>query len=114
MVFDVIYVEFDADCYSQSFEGMSTLLTGDLIRAARGLLGLSQTELAMKAGVTQKALSEFELGKKLVTAKANEKLRRCFEENMVQFIAANTAGSRLEGTGVRWKSDHPHSSIKVI
>ena len=93
---------------------MSTLLTGDLIRAARGLLGFSQEALAAKAGVSQKALSDIELGKKLITAKTNEKLRRCFEENSIQFIAANTDSIDLEGTGVRWKSDRPLNPIKVI
>ncbi|MFA1677186.1 multiprotein-bridging factor 1 family protein [Rhizobium mongolense] len=93
---------------------MTTLLTGDLIRAARALLGLSQVELARKAGITQKALGEFELGKKPITAKANEKLRRFFEERQVQFIAANVEANHLEGTGVRWKPPHPNSGIKTI
>lgn len=93
---------------------MATLLTGDLIRAARGLLGLSQSALAKKAGITQKALGEFELGKKPITAKANEKLRRVFEEQQVQFIAANIAESHLSGAGVRWKTAHPYTDIKVI
>jgi transcriptional regulator with XRE-family HTH domain len=93
---------------------MATLLTGDLIRAARGLLGLSQSALAKKAGMTQKALGEFELGKKSITAKANEKLRRVFEDEQIQFIAANVADSHLVGSGVRWKTDHPYSDIKVI
>lgn len=93
---------------------MATLLTGDLIRAARGLIGLSQTDLAKKAGITQKALGEFELGKKPITAKANEKLRRFFEEQHVQFIAANIEESHLDGAGVRWKSAYPNTGIKVI
>lgn len=93
---------------------MATLLTGDLIRAARGLIGLSQTVLAEKAGLTQKALSEFEIGKKPITAKANEKLRRVFDEHQVQFIAANIAESRIAGAGVRWKTDHLYTDIKII
>ncbi|MBB3545472.1 helix-turn-helix transcriptional regulator [Rhizobium sp. BK399] len=93
---------------------MTTLLTGDLIRAARALIGLSQVELAKKAGITQKALGEFELGKRLITSKANEKLRRVFDELNVQFIAANVEANHLEGTGVRWKPQHPNSGIKTI
>ncbi|WP_461519798.1 helix-turn-helix domain-containing protein [Rhizobium leguminosarum] len=50
---------------------MTTLLTADLIRAARAMLGWSQIELATKSGVTQKALSEIELGKKPPSAKSN-------------------------------------------
>ncbi|PDT09997.1 helix-turn-helix transcriptional regulator [Rhizobium sp. M1] len=93
---------------------MSTLLTGDLIRAARALIGLSQVELAKKAGITQKALGEFELGKRPITARANEKLRRVFDEGQVQFIAANIEASHLEGAGVRWKPQQPNSGIKTI
>ncbi|MGN7828958.1 helix-turn-helix domain-containing protein [Agrobacterium radiobacter] len=93
---------------------MTTLLTGDLIRAARALLGLSQTELAKKAGMTQKALGEFELNKKPITAKANEKLRRVFDEHDIQFLAANIEASHLDGTGVRWRPKHPNAGIKII
>jgi transcriptional regulator with XRE-family HTH domain len=93
---------------------MSTLLTGDLIRAARALIGLSQVELAKRAGITQKALGEFELGKKPITARANEKLRRVFDEGQVQFIAANIEASHLDGAGVRWKPQLPNSGIKTI
>lgn len=93
---------------------MTTLLTGDLIRAARALIGISQVDLAKKAGITQKALSDFELGKQQVTARANEKLRRVFDEKEIQFIAANVESSQLEGTGVRWKPSKPNSGIKTI
>ena len=93
---------------------MNTLLTSDLIRAARGLLGLSQTELAQEAGLTQKALGEFELGKRQITAKANSKLRKYFEEHRVQFIAANIEDSQLDGIGVRWKPTHPNAGVKTI
>ncbi|MBY3355157.1 helix-turn-helix transcriptional regulator [Rhizobium laguerreae] len=89
-------------------------MTGDLIRAARALIGMSQVELARKAGITQKALGEFELGKRQITARANEKLRRYFDEQHVQFIAANIEANHLEGTGVRWKPSHPNSGIKTI
>jgi transcriptional regulator with XRE-family HTH domain len=93
---------------------MSTLLTGDLIRAARALIGLSQVELAKKAGITQRALGEFELGKRPITARANEKLRRVFDESQIQFIAANIEASHLDGAGVRWKPHQPNSGIKTI
>lgn len=93
---------------------MSTLLTGDLIRAARGLLGLSQTELAKAAGITQKALGEFELGKKPITAKANAKVRRVLEEQNIQFIAVNVESNELDGAGVRWKPQHSNIGLKII
>ncbi|WP_260689198.1 multiprotein-bridging factor 1 family protein [Rhizobium leguminosarum] len=93
---------------------MTTLLTGDLIRAARALIGMSQVDLAKKAGITQKALGEFELGKRQITARANEKLRRVFDEQKIQFIAANVESSHLEGAGVRWKPSQPNSGLKTI
>ena len=94
--------------------GMNTLLTGDLIRAARGLLGLSQVDLAKAAGLTQKSLGEFELGKRPITARANDKLRRFFDERSIQFIASNLETGELEGAGVRWKPVQLHTGIKVI
>lgn len=112
--FNVIYVLFDMRRDCRLLRGMNTLLTGDLIRAARGLLGLSQTELAQAAGMTQKALGEFELGKRVITSKANQKLRLIFEERRIQFIAANVEDSQLDGTGVRWKPSHPNAGIKTI
>lgn len=77
-------------------------------------MGLSQTELAQSAGLTQKALGEFELGKKPITAKANEKLRTIFDERRIQFIAANVEDSQLDGTGVRWKPSCRNAGIKTI
>lgn len=114
VLFDVIYVIFDMRCDCRLLREMNTLLTGDLIRAARGLLGMSQTELAQAAGLTQKALGEFELGKRAITSKANQKLRLIFEERRIQFIAANVEDSQLDGTGVRWKPSHPNAGIKTI
>lgn len=112
--FDLFYVKFDLRRIPRFLQIMTTLLTGDLIRAARALIGLSQTQLAEKAGVTQKALSEFELSKKPITAKANEKLRRVFEEHHVQFLASNSDTGQLDGTGVRWKPKHPNLGIKLL
>lgn len=111
---DVFYVKFDFPSPTRFLQRMTTLLTGDLIRAARALIGLSQVELAKKAGITQKALGEFELGKRMITARANEKLRRVFDEREIQFIAANVEANELEGTGVRWKPVHPNAGIKTI
>ena len=114
-LFNVIYVLFDLGSSGGfSLHSMSTLLTGDLIRAARALIGLSQVELAKKAGITQKALGEFELGKRPITARANEKLRRVFDDARVQFIAANIEAAHLEGAGVRWKPQQPNAGIKTI
>ncbi len=93
---------------------MSSLLTADLIRAARGLLGLSQGELARLSRVSQKALSDFELGKRPLTAKASDKLRAVFEARYVQFIAEKGVGDELVGAGVRWRSKSALLHIKLV
>lgn len=93
---------------------MATLLTADLVRAGRALLGWSQLELARRSGLSQKALSDFELGKKPLTAKASEKIRHALEENRVQFIAVNGQSSDIEGAGVRWLPTKDAMKIKVL
>ncbi|CCF19994.1 protein of unknown function [Pseudorhizobium banfieldiae] len=93
---------------------MATLLTADLIRAGRALLGWTQLELARRSGVTQKALSDFELGKKPLTAKVSDKLRVVLEENRVQFIAVNAESSEIVGAGVRWRPEHHGLDIKIL
>jgi transcriptional regulator with XRE-family HTH domain len=93
---------------------MATLLTADLIRAARGLLGWSQGDLARLSGVSQKALSDFELAKRPLTVKASDKLRAVFEARYVQFIAEKDARGELVGAGVRWRSASASLHIKVV
>lgn len=94
---------------------MATLLTADLIRAARALLGWTQLELARRSGVTQKALSDFELEKKPLTAKVSDKLRTTLEANDVQFIAVNSEISgEVIGGGVRWRPIPPRMDIKIL
>lgn len=90
------------------------MLTADLIRAGRALLGWSQLELARRSGVTQKALSDFELGKKPLTAKASDRLRIVLEEQRVQFIAVNAESSEILGAGVRWRPEQPGMDIKIL
>ena len=93
---------------------MATLLTADLIRAGRALLGWNQLELARRSGISQKALSDFELGKKPISAKASDKLRRILEEHRVQFIGVNAESSEILGAGVRWRPEHHSMNIKIL
>lgn len=93
---------------------MAGLLTADLIRAGRGLLGWTQLELARRSGLTQKALSDFELNKKPLTAKASDRLRKVLEEHNVQFLAANTESSEIVGAGVRWRPESHGMDIKIL
>jgi transcriptional regulator with XRE-family HTH domain len=93
---------------------MTTLLTADLVRAGRALLGWSQLELGRRSGLSQKALSDFELGKKPITAKASDKIRKVLEEQRVQFIAVNGESSDIDGAGVRWCPEHNAMNIKIL
>lgn len=79
------------------------------------MLGWSQLELAHRSGVTQKALSDFELEKKPLTAKASDKLKTALEANNIQFIAVNSETSgEVIGGGVRWRPMPPRMDIKIL
>ncbi|GEC32921.1 hypothetical protein N181_22725 [Sinorhizobium fredii USDA 205] len=93
---------------------MATVLTADMIRAARALLGWSQIELARRSGVSQKALSDFERNKRPLTAYTSGKLREVIEANNVQFIAENDKRNELIGAGVRWRSKSGSLHIKIV
>lgn len=93
---------------------MTTLLTPDLIRAARAMLSLTQEQVGERAGITQKVLSDIETERKPPSAKSSEKLKRFFESNGIQFTAVNSATSDLEGTGVRWRPASDRLDTKII
>ncbi|NKK45700.1 helix-turn-helix domain-containing protein [Rhizobium leguminosarum] len=93
---------------------METILPGDLIRAARGLLDWSQERLAMESGITAKSLRDIESGTRRPTRKTNGQIRAVLERENVQFIAANHDGSEIVGAGVRWRPEQSNMTIKVI
>ncbi|MDC7745966.1 MULTISPECIES: helix-turn-helix domain-containing protein [Rhizobium] len=93
---------------------METILPGDLIRAARALLGWSQERLAVEAGITAKSLRDIESGTRRPTRKTNGQIRAVFERENVQFIAANHDGNEIIGTGVRWRPMQSNMTIKII
>lgn len=70
------------------------------IRAARGLLGWSQTELADKAGLSLPTIKRMERedGGPAVSDDAKEKVRAALEKAGVELIAENGGGA-----GVRMK-----------
>jgi transcriptional regulator with XRE-family HTH domain len=76
------------------------------IRAARSLLGWSQTELAGHAGLSLPTIKRVERENgdgPNVSHEAREKLRRALEKGGVEFIAENGggAGVRLRKRSVR-------------
>jgi transcriptional regulator with XRE-family HTH domain len=65
------------------------------IRAARGLLGWSQTELADKAGLSLPTIKRMERedGGRAVSDNAKERVRTALEKAGVEFIAENGGGA---------------------
>ncbi len=69
------------------------ILTSGQLRAARGLIGWSQTELARRAGLSLPTVKrvEVDLGVK-VSDDARSKLRRALEAAGIEFIDENGGG----------------------
>lgn len=79
------------------------MITIEQIRAARGLLGWSQTELASRAGLSLPTVKRFEAGfGPRVSDEARAKLQKALEAAGIDFIEDNGGGA-----GVRFrKSRH--------
>ncbi|OWV90371.1 helix-turn-helix domain-containing protein [Rhizobium sp. R693] len=93
---------------------MSSALTPALCRAARAMLGWTQQELAAKSGVSARHVVRFENGRDDQYPKLREQLYRAFADTDIQFIAANTDTTELDGLGLRWKPKRQHSGIKIV
>ncbi len=93
---------------------MTTLLTGDLIRAARALIGMSQVDLAKKAGITQKALGNLNWGNDRLPQEQTTSSAGSSMSRKSSLLRRTSESSHLEGTGVRWKPSQPNSGIKTI
>jgi transcriptional regulator with XRE-family HTH domain len=83
--------------------GNLRLITIEQLRAARGLLGWSQTELASRAGLSLPTVKRLEAGfGPRVSDEARAKLKRALEAAGIDFIEDNGGGA-----GVRFrKSRH--------
>lgn len=53
---------------------MNTMITGKTLRAIRSLRGVTQADLAVKAGISPTAIAEFETGKRDIRASTIAKL----------------------------------------
>jgi transcriptional regulator with XRE-family HTH domain len=79
--------------------GISPVVTVEQLRAARGLLGWSQSELAARAGLSLPTVKRLEAGfGPRVSDEARGKLRRAIEAAGIEFIEENGGGS-----GVRFR-----------
>lgn len=68
-------------------------LSPDQCRAARGLVGMTQTELADESGVSLRSIAHFEAGERQPIAENLAKLRTALEARGVAFIAENGGGA---------------------
>jgi transcriptional regulator with XRE-family HTH domain len=82
--------------------GGVTVLNPAQCRAARGLLGVTQEQLAREAGLSKRTIIEFENGSRGSLASTIEKLQRALESLGVEFI-----GGDGPAAGVRFRNARP-------
>jgi transcriptional regulator with XRE-family HTH domain len=83
-------------------QGQNSSIAVEQIRAARGLLGWSQTDLALRAGLSLPTVKRLEAGfGPRVSDDARAKLHRALEVAGIEFIDENGGGP-----GVRLKKPH--------
>lgn len=77
---------------------MSTVkVTGKHVTAARGLLGMSQADLAAAANVTDITISNFERGRHYPQAATLDAIREALERRGIEFLNGDAPGVRLHG-----------------
>lgn len=69
------------------------ILTAGQLRAARGLIGWSQQELADKSDVGRATIADFESGKRTPYATTQQRLLETFLAAGVEFIPENGGGA---------------------
>ena len=68
------------------------LITAGQCRAARGLLEMTQTELAALATLGLSTIVDFEKARRVVSNEAKESIRKALEKAGIQFIKKNGGG----------------------
>lgn len=75
-------------------EARRAFLIGQAVRERRRALGLSQVELAVRAGMTQPALSRLEAGGVVPTIPLLERISTALDADLIVEIAPHAARSR--------------------
>jgi ribosome-binding protein aMBF1 (putative translation factor) len=75
------------DFYEGQTEAQRALLIGRAVRDRRRALGLSQTELAQRAGMSQPALSRLEAGGVIPTIPLLERITAALEADLIVEIS---------------------------
>jgi transcriptional regulator with XRE-family HTH domain len=76
------------------------LITAGQLRAARGLLGWSQKELAMASQVSRATIADFEAGKRQPYARTLADLQRSLEFAGVDFVTGDELGVKMKRSGL--------------
>lgn len=74
-------------------------ISRDQCRAARGLLGWTQDQLATAASVSKKTLADYESGKRTPYDRTLADIRKAFEAAGLEFIPENGGG-----VGIRFRN----------
>jgi ribosome-binding protein aMBF1 (putative translation factor) len=82
----------DSDDYREGYaEARRAFLIGQAVRERRLALGLSQTELAARAGMTQPALSRLEAGGVVPTIPLLERISAGLDADLIVQLAPHAA-----------------------
>ena len=77
------------------------MLTPEQIRGARAMLGLSQAELANRAGISKTGLTNIERGASDPKASTLKAIQRVLEQAGVEFTNGSRPGVRLRDRATR-------------
>ena len=76
-------------------------VTGEMIRAARALLGWTQDQLGLEAGVVRNTVLALEAGRVPVSPDSWHRVLRALERAGIQFIDRVDAGHTVQGVELR-------------
>ena len=73
----------------------TTNLRPEHVEGARGMLKMSQADLAKASGVAKSTIEDFESGKRVPRSDTLERLREALERRGIEFLYGESPGVRL-------------------